>query len=267
MIALMLLAAALWAPSPGQKALDRATRLFAERKMQPSLEAVEEALRLDPKLVPALLLHARLAMAARRNDVARDSLGEAVAIEPQSAAAQFLLGLALFEENELHLAIAPLETARRLDARDPRPVLYLGLVRESLGQGGEALGLYEQAIGMEEDAGTPRVETYLIAARLYLLSDRTEAAAALVDKALRRDKGSRDALFEAARIALRQDQPQRAVAHGESALKAKGGETTAVAIHALLARAYQRLGNTAEAGRHAEAARREESGTSPRPQE
>ena len=65
--------------SAGYPAYEKANRLFVAGKYQESFNAVDEALRLDPKLVPALTLKAKLAMAANRYDVARESLEQALA--------------------------------------------------------------------------------------------------------------------------------------------------------------------------------------------
>jgi tetratricopeptide (TPR) repeat protein len=76
--------------SPGYAAYERANALLVAKKLPEALAATEEALRLDPKLVPALTLKAKLAMAAYRLDVARKCLEQALAIEPRSPYAQFL---------------------------------------------------------------------------------------------------------------------------------------------------------------------------------
>jgi Tfp pilus assembly protein PilF len=258
MKALLVLATALvWAQptSPGYSAYERANALFTKQQFAASLDAVEEALRLDPKLVPALTLRAKLAMAAKRNDLARMDLERAVSIQPQSAYAQFLFGLVLYQLNELQLAAAPLEAAMKLNAKDPRAPLYLGLCQESLGETAQAAALYERAIRLEEAAGQPQVETYLIAARLQLVLDQLDAASRLVGKALRQDPSSRDAHFETARLAARRGHFDAAVKAGERALSLAGGETSSEQIHALLAKSYTALGNAEKAARHAQAAK------------
>src|SRR5215831_1880321 len=80
-------------PCPGYANYERANALFVAKKFSEALAATEEALRLDPKLAPALTLKAKLAMAACRLDVAKRCLEEALAIDPRSAYAQFLYGL------------------------------------------------------------------------------------------------------------------------------------------------------------------------------
>jgi tetratricopeptide (TPR) repeat protein len=246
---------AMFAPaqsgSPGYAAYERANALFARQQFQASLDAVEEALRLDSKLVPALTLRAKLAMAAGRNELSRADLERAVSADPASAYAQFLLGLVLYQQNELRLAVGPLEAAVRQNPKDPRAALYLGLCRESLGDTAEAAALYERAVRLEEASGKPQVETYLIAARLRIVMDQLDAARQLVEKALRADPNSRDAHFESARLEARHGRFGAAAKAAERALALSGGETNGARIHALLARCYQALGDTAAAARHA----------------
>ncbi len=254
----LLICAMLAAPqasSPGYQAYQRANDLFVKQQFPASLDAVEEALRLDGKLVPAWTLRAKLAMAASRNDLARADLERAVALDPQSSYAQFLLGLVLYQLNELQLAQQPLEAAVKRNPKDPRAALYLGLCRESLGDTEAAASLYEKAIRLEESAGHPQPETYLIAARLQLVLDRIDTAEALVQNAIRRNPQSRDAHFELARVATRRRRFDLAVKEGTQALKLPPAETTDQQIHALLARSFQALGDTANATRHAEAAK------------
>ena len=129
------------AASPGYAAYERANGLFVAKKFPEALAAAEEALRLDPKLVPALTLKAKLAMAAYRLDVARQCLEQALAIDPKAPYAQFLYGLEAFLGNDLAEALPRLRKARQLSPTDPRAALYLGLTVESLGQPGEAMSL------------------------------------------------------------------------------------------------------------------------------
>src|SRR5689334_14313654 len=91
--------------SPGYAAYEKANALFVEKKLPEALAATEEALRLDPKLVPALTLKAKLAMAGGRLDVARRSLEQALAIDPRAPYAQFLYGLEAYLGNDMKEAL------------------------------------------------------------------------------------------------------------------------------------------------------------------
>jgi tetratricopeptide (TPR) repeat protein len=73
----------------------KAAALFQQRQYEQALAALDEALKLDPRLVPALTLKARLAMAVNRFDIAKASLSRAVDVEPGAAYNHFLLGFCL----------------------------------------------------------------------------------------------------------------------------------------------------------------------------
>ena len=92
--------------SPGYAAYEEANRQFVAGKYQESFNALDQALKLDPKLVPALTLKAKLSMAANRYDVAKESLEQAIAADPASWYAQFLYGFQFYQQNELPAAIA-----------------------------------------------------------------------------------------------------------------------------------------------------------------
>lgn len=242
--------------SRGLAAYDRAGRMFREHRFQEAMDAVDEALRLDPNLAPALTLRARLAMAANRYDVARQSLERAIAADPGSWYARFLYGYQFYQQNEMPAAIAALEKARALNPRDPPAALYLGLAYEAVARTDDALGLYRRAIELEEAAGTVHVETLLTAARLFLLLGRFDDAAGMAERAAKTSPASRDPHFELARVWLKKALPKKAIAEGETALRLQQGDTPDRQIHFLLVQAYRAAGEDAQAQPHAEALRR-----------
>ncbi|MEO8369818.1 MAG: tetratricopeptide repeat protein [Candidatus Solibacter sp.] len=245
--------------SPGYPAYERANRLFVEKKLPEAFAAIEEALRLDPKLVPALTLKAKLAMAANRLDVARQCLEQALALDPKAAYAQFLYGLEAYMGNDLKEALPRFRKARQLNPTDSRAALYLGLTVESLGQPAEALSLYEEAVRLERSTGGPSAETLLPGARLLLLQDRLADCERWLRQAVKVSPNSRDAHFELARLLLRQGQAVQAAAEGETALGLSDGVVTDAAIRYQLIRAYQRSGMLDKAAVHAEIMRAQES--------
>jgi tetratricopeptide (TPR) repeat protein len=242
-------------PSPGQAAYERANAFFGAHKYQECMNALDEALKLDPKLVPALTLRAKLAMAINRYDVARASLEEAIAADPSSPYARFLYGFQFYQQNEMPAAVAALREARRLNPRDPPSALYLGLAEESLGRTAEALSLYREAIRLEETAGRLQVDTLLTCARLLLLLGEFDAEAPLLERAAKLDPKSRDPRFEAARLYLKKGDAARAAQEGEAALALRAGDTTERQVRYLLVQAYRAAGRETEAARHAAALR------------
>jgi tetratricopeptide (TPR) repeat protein len=246
------------ATSPGSAAYERANALLIEKKLPEALAAVDEALRLDPKLVPALTLKAKLAMAASRLDVARRCLEEALALDPRAAYAQFLYGLEAYLGNELKEALPRFRKARQLSPNDPRAALYLGLTVESLGQPVEAMFLYEEAVRLERSAGEPHAETLLPGARLLLLTGRLEECERWLRQALKLSPDSRDAHFELARLLLKKGDAAQAAAEGETALRLSEGVVTDEAIRYQLVKAYRLSGMPEKAETHAAMIRAQE---------
>jgi len=241
--------------SPGYQAYQRANELFVAKKFPESLNAIDEALRLDPKLVPALTLKAKLAMAINRFDVARQSLEQALASDPTSAYAQFLYGFEAYLTNDLQLALPRLEKARKLNPADPRCALYLGLTYESLGRTTDALTLYQEAVRLERSSGQAQTETLLTGSRLLLLLGRLDDAERWIRQALELAPNSRDVHFELARLLLTKGNAGPAANEGETALRLSAGDVTDVQVHYLLVRAWQQSGDLKRSRNHAEAIR------------
>ena len=239
----------LLADSPGYPAYQRANALFVAQKFPQSLAALEEALRLDPKLVAALTLKAKIAMAANRFAVARQSLERALAIDPTAQYAQFLYGLEAYLTNDLQGALPRFRKARQLNLTDPRAALYLGLTTESLGDTDAALALYEEAVRLEQKS--PQAETYLPGARLLLLLGRLDEAERWIRPALTLAPRIRDPRFEFARLLLRKGEAAEAAREGELSLTLSGGITTDTQVHYLLIRAWQQSGQPEKAAQHA----------------
>ena len=261
-IALLLLAAVLFAAaatSPGYPAYEKANKLFVAKRLPEALAAVDEALGLDPKLVPALTLKAKLAMAANRFDVAGQCLEQALAVDPRAPYAQFLYGLEAYLSNDLKQALPRLRRARQFNPADPRAALYLGLTVESLGDPVEALSLYREAVRLKRAAGELDAETLLPGARLFLLLGRLDESEDWLRQALKLSPNSRDVHFEFARLLLKKGNPTQAAAEGETALRLSEGIVADPAIHYLLIRAYDQCGMHDRAAVHAEIMRTLES--------
>jgi tetratricopeptide (TPR) repeat protein len=247
------------ASSPGSAAYERANALFVAKKFPEALAAADEALRLDPKLIPALTLKAKLAMAAYRLDVARKCLEQALALDPRAPYAQFLYGLEAYLGNDVKSALPRFRRARELNPNDPRAALYLGLTIESLGQPEEAMSLYEEAVRLDRAAGELHAETLLPGAKLLLLQGRLEECERWIRQAAKLSPNSRDVHFEFARLLLKKGDAGQAAAEGETALALAEGVVTDAAIHYLLTRAYRLNGMPERAAIHAEIMRVEES--------
>lgn len=241
--------------SAGYATYQKANALFVKQDFAGALAGVEEALRLDPKLVPALTLQAKLAMASNRFDLAEKSLEAALAVDPKAQYAQFLYGMAAYMASDMQAALPRFREAHKLNPADARATLYLGLTTESLGETATALALYQEAVRLEKAAGAAHVETLLPGARLLLLLGRLEEAEVWLQQAVRAAPQDRDAHFEMARLLVRKGAAAQAAAEGEKALGLAGGMTTDAQVHYLLIRAWQGAGEMAKAQSHAAALR------------
>jgi tetratricopeptide (TPR) repeat protein len=248
---------------PGQASYDKANSIFIAKKFPEAFAAVEEALRLEPKLVPALTLKAKMAMAANRYDVARQALERALAVDPKAFYAQFLYGMEAYMNNNMTDALPRFRRARELAPKDARAALYLGLSVESVGRAGEALALYQEAVGLERAANQEQAETLLPGARLLVLLDRLEEAEQWIRRAVALSPKLRDAHFELARILLKKGNAAGAAAAGETALSLSEGIVTDSAIRYLLIRAWQQSGEPGRAAVHAAVIRAQEDGRVP----
>ncbi len=241
----------LGAVSPGQPGYEKANELFIAKKFPEALAAVEEAIKLDARLVPALTLKAKLAMAANRWDVAGKSLEQALAVDPKAPYAQFLYGMVAYMNNEMGAASTRFQKARELAPKDPRAALYLGLTIESVGKPGDALALYEEAIRLERASGQEQADTLLPGARLLLLLGRLEESELWIRQTLKLSPKLRDAHFEMARILLKKGAAAEAALEGELALSLPGGSVPDTSIHYLLIRAWRQAGKPERAAFHA----------------
>jgi tetratricopeptide (TPR) repeat protein len=244
-----------YSKSPGYAAYQDGASLFTKAKFSESMTALDRALRLDPDLVPALTLKAKLAMSVKRFDIARQCLERALSVEPSTWYAQFLFGFLYYQQNEMPQAILALEKARRLNSRDPRTLLYLGLANETTGRTTEALSLYQESIQLEQAAGNLHVDTLITCSRLLMVLGDLEGCGRWIERALKLEPGSRDAHFEWGRLLLKKGLSSGAAKEGETALRLHSGDVTDRQVHFLLIQAYQAEGREPEATRHAEAVR------------
>jgi len=258
LLAVALLGAVAWCaqnPPPGQAACEKANALSSAQRFRESMNALDDALRLDPKLAPALTLRAKLAVRARRYDVAQESPERALAADPGSAYAQFLHGFQFYGRNQMPAAIVALEKARQLNPRDARAALCLGLARENQGDTRPALALCHEAIRLEQAARKPQATTPLTCFRPHLVLGEFDEASSLIEHALKLEPASRDVHFQAVRPRMKRGEPAAAAKEGETALKLRAGDAADVQVRFLLAQACRTPGQDAEAARNAAAIR------------
>ena len=95
---------------------------------------LEEALKRNPTDAEILTVRSRILLEEKKLDGAVADAKQAVAAQPQSAAAQYALGIAHLARNELNEAIAALTEVTRLNPRAPGA--HLQLARAHLSRGG-----------------------------------------------------------------------------------------------------------------------------------
>ena len=220
----------------------KAAALFQQRQYEQSLAALDEALKLNPRLVPALTLKARLAMAVNRFDVAKASLQRAVEIEPGVADNHFLLGFCNYVDNDFKNALPPLERSRQLKPDDARTHFYLALTLDALARADDAIASYEQSLKLEKNGGAILADTLVAYARLLFTLGRYGESETLIDRALAAAPDSRDARYEKGRLLLERRAYAEAITYGKKALELPAAGTTERQIHFLLARAYAKSG-------------------------
>lgn len=226
----------------GTQHYENAKKDFDQKNFSEAVSEVDVALHENPSMVPALVLKARLAIFARRPDVAKSCLVTAITVDPSSEEAQFYLGLLLYTQNEFEPAVPPLQAAHKLSPNSPLPVFYLAMIQEALGHEAEALELYRQAANVSPGTSPQRAEILVAWGRLLLTLGRTDDGIEKERQAVAIDPRSRDAHYELA-IGLNHDEDiQTAASEGELALTLT--ETAGVSdaqIHFLLTGLYRKL--------------------------
>jgi len=96
---------------------DRANTLVEKRDLPAARAAIDQALRVDPRLVPALTLRAKLAMANDELDEAERSLKKAIDIAPRQSSLRTLLGIVSYLKNDFDSALDMLALSDQSDAR------------------------------------------------------------------------------------------------------------------------------------------------------
>jgi tetratricopeptide (TPR) repeat protein len=239
-----------------QKAYDKANALFEQKRLRESVAALDEALAADPKHVPALTLKAKIAISSNRLDIAGECLHRAVAADPSSWYARFLLGFWYYLRNDSEHALTELNASRKLNPKDSRAPLYLGMTYERLGDTQKPLIYYGEALRLEEAAGEPDPYTLLAYARLLLSLGRLEDCTKTLNRALKLYPKMRDVQYEFGLLLLKKGDAKRAAEAGEAALLLPGeDDVTELQVRYLLTRAYQAAGQDELAAKQSEAIR------------
>jgi tetratricopeptide (TPR) repeat protein len=221
---------------------DRAHALLDKRDLAGARAAVDEALRINPRLLPALTLKAKLAMASEQLEQAQQALEAALAIAPKQSYPRFLLGVVFYLKNDFPRARQALALA---DRNDSRVALYEAMTQEGLGDSGAAVTAYERALKLDRSTAEPRVAY----ARFLFKQGDIERAETLVEAALKLEPNNAEALYEKGQCRFELGQYGQAAEFGERAL-AQGATSLERRIRYLLVRAYQKQGALDLAEKH-----------------
>ena len=213
-----------------------------------AITAAQARLLSDPTNLDALLLLGRAEMARQNFAEAVTLFTKAAQHHPSSHRVHFMLGFALYVENDFRLALRALDQASRLNPKDANTILYRALSHAGLAEPNEARPLFESALRLSRDP-----EIRLAYARLELESGNRTQARTLIAQALELAPTSREAHYEMARLKLDSDQAAQAATEAELALQLPGTGVTERQLHFLLTKAYTALGNTAKAAQHRKA--------------
>src|SRR5258708_38794973 len=194
--------------SAGGDNYEEANRLFQKQQFAAAAEALDRALKENPKYTPAWTLRGKIAMAFNRVDVAREAFLKAVRLDPASAQARFMLGFFYYVDNDFGKAVPELKEAARLNPKDPRALLYLAMSAEGLARPEAAVEIYRKTIELETAGGKPNPEPHTAYGRLLFALGRYEESAREAARVLQLDPESRDGHYELGRLASeRNDSP------------------------------------------------------------
>jgi tetratricopeptide (TPR) repeat protein len=231
---------------------EKANQDFAQQKFSEAVSEVDGALHLNPYMVSALILKARLAMFAHHPEVAKSCLITAITVDPTSMEAQLYLGLLYYMQNDFTLALSPLQTAQALSPKNPLPVFYLAMIQQARGDEMKALELYQMAENLSPEKSRQTAEILVAYGRLLLSMGRTEDGIEKDRRAIQADSKSRDAHYELAKGLDHKGDFRNAALEGERALTLPDLGVSDVQIHFLLANLYRRLNQLDLAEAHLE---------------
>ena len=130
---------------------------------------VSEAIKLDPKLEPAVLMFAELKIRKGSAAVAIEPLNELIKERPQTAQSYYLLATAYLAQRQNAEAASTYRQMITLFPKDPQPPFLLGNVLLAQGQQADARKAFEQAaaIGPEYLPAAERLIDFEIADKQY----------------------------------------------------------------------------------------------------
>jgi tetratricopeptide (TPR) repeat protein len=150
---------------------------------------VEEAIRLDPKYVAALVERAYLWQCRNRLDLALADVNQAIQLDSRNSYAYVERGVFEFGMKEYGKALRDFEHAIRLGSRAAVVHLCKGMIHLERGEGEPAIAEFSIAIRIDPR----RLDAYIGLATVYLLRSDPKKALEVFDRAIQVDPRSPDA--------------------------------------------------------------------------
>jgi tetratricopeptide (TPR) repeat protein len=200
-----------WAPASALVPINHAEAVFSQRiaanprdkfaylmrgmvryendDLDKAFDDVNEALRLDPKYVAALVERAYLWQCRDRLDLAIADINQAIQLDSQNSYAYVERGVFHFGMKEYGLALRDFNQAVRLGSRAAVIHLCKGMIHLERGEGEPAIAEFNVAIRLDPK----RLDAYIGLATVYLLRSDAHKALEVFDHAVLIDPRSADA--------------------------------------------------------------------------
>ena len=148
---------------------NNASEVNARNATESAENRLSEAIKLDPKLEPAVLLFAELKIRKGSAAAAIEPLRELIKERPQTAQAYYLLATAYLAQGQTAEAASTYQQMVALFPKDPQPPFLLGNVLLAQGQQAEARKAFEQSAVISPDylPATERLIDFEIADKQY----------------------------------------------------------------------------------------------------
>jgi len=124
------------------------------RESAKAIEAINEAIRVNPKSAPAYRNLGRAQLLATKPDAALLALAKAVGVERESASTSYLMGIAQLRSSSFTEAVASFEVAVRLDAHTPTLRYQLAIAYQATGATDQAVEQLRETIRLDPQHGS-----------------------------------------------------------------------------------------------------------------
>ena len=230
-------------PDSARACYDLGYALFRTHQIRASVEALAKSLQLDINNAEAhKILGLDLTMSGKYEE-AQIEMEQAARLNPNSAEVHYFLGRIHYTRNAFPLAKQEFEEAIRLDPSYMKAYDNLGLTMEGMGDDQAALADYEKALQLMERQGRKSEWPCINLCAMYNRLNKPEQALEYCRKAIALNPKSDQALFEAARAHMAQENWDGAAKALQSAIEIN---PRIPKFHYVLSTVYRKMGKAAE---------------------